>query len=258
LKNSSNVQLSLTNLDHSRFTISIRCRLQALVAEYKSTPTDELDKDIDNHRSKIADRLRKWRKDQQTIMPGVADYILRDKSDHIENEPLFLPSYFTADVRREINATELGEEEGQLREGAAFDALGDTRNAVKVRMTLNKDKAKSRRGVAQNTRMRRLVTNAEKERDLYIRRYNDHRRAMINLGVVDENDKDLAFPPLEVKDTLLKSTKGIRQLGDSRRVDGSIWAFPKHDKDPGPSTSVPEIGTQMSPRRKGILQLELC
>jgi hypothetical protein len=197
-------------------------------------------------------------------MPKVADYILADKAGHIECERLFLPSCLPTNDRQLINAIELGVEEGKLREGAAFDALRATQTAVKHLVTLQNHKTKHSRGQAQNTRSRRFIADAEARRNLHIKEYNDHRTAMIALGIIEENGTNSQFPLLEIKDTFMKSTYESRQLGDSRRIDGRLWSFPKCDMLPSQgNVSIVngsnnlqcegEVGTQMCRRKKGMI-----
>jgi hypothetical protein len=47
--------------------------------------------------------------------------------------------------------------------------------------------------------------------------------AMIALGMLNENDPQLSFPPLSLKDTFMKSTQHGCGLGDSHRTDGMLW-----------------------------------
>jgi hypothetical protein len=83
-----------------------------------------------------------------------------------------------------------------------------------------------------------FIADAEARCNLHINTYNEHRRAMISLGLVDEHDSNSQFPPLEIKDTFMKSTVQKRQLGDSRRTDGMLWSFPAQNTLPT-STATP-------------------
>jgi hypothetical protein len=113
-----------------------RRKLQATVAEHKENPLDSLKREIVSRRTKLQLRIIKWREDQKLLMPKVADNILGEAACDVEDERLFLPSCLDATARLEADATELGVEEGKLREGAAFDALRATQTAVKALKTL--------------------------------------------------------------------------------------------------------------------------
>jgi hypothetical protein len=172
-------------------------------------------------------------------MPNVADRLLCEAPCNIEVEKLFLPSCLDGTGRLEVGAIELGIEEGKLREGAAFDALRATQTAVKALKNLQDHKAKNSRGQAQNTRSVKLIADTEARRNIHISAYNNHRRAMISLSMIGENELNSPFPGLEVKDTFMKSTVQRRQLGDSRRMDGILWTFPAHNTMPRPTNVCP-------------------
>jgi hypothetical protein len=216
-----------------------RRNLRAVVVENKENPLDSLERDIRSRRTKLQQRIIKWRMDQKVLMPKVADHILHEAACNVEVEKLFLPSCHLAPTRQEVGAIELGMEEGKLREGAAFDALRTTQTAVKTLKTLQDFKAKNSRGQAANTRSGKLIADVEAQRNLHVSGYNDHQRAMISLGMIEENDMN-SFPRLEIKDMFMKSTLQSHQLGDSRHSDGKLWSFPAKNAIVSTSMAIPD------------------
>jgi hypothetical protein len=203
-----------------------RRKLLATVKEHEKYPCDTLVKEIRSRRSKLQLRIMKWRANQLILTPDIGNLILSEESCEIETERLFLPSDMDTVIRREVGAMELGIEEGKLRQGAAFDSLQATQNAVKTIKLLRDHKAKNCRGQAENTRSGKRIADVEARRDLHIQAYNAHRQAIVTLGTLGDNDMNFAFPFLEVKDTFMKSTFHKRQVGDSRRPDGALWSMP--------------------------------
>jgi hypothetical protein len=210
------------------------------VAAHRKNPLESLEKEIGSRRAKLQLRITHWRAEQKLIMPNVANHILEADPCDVELENLFLPSCLDTHARLQAEVTDLGIEEGKLREGAVFDALHMTQTAVKTISTLQGNKAKNSRGQAQNTRSVKTIGDVEACRNLHIDSYNAHRMAMISLGIINADDPKSPFPPLQLKDTFMKSTTQRRQLGDSRRTDGILWSFPTTNNIP-PSNGVPPI-----------------
>ncbi|KAJ7743519.1 hypothetical protein DFH07DRAFT_777435, partial [Mycena maculata] len=118
-----------------------------------------------------------------------------------------------------------------LREGAAYDALASVKVVAKALVTLRDRKRKNDSGVYKNTISQKQINDTERRRDLHIAHYMAARQALMNLDQGNASQ----FPPLEVKDTFLKSRSLRRQLGDSRITDGTVWA--QAGISAGPSTA---------------------
>ncbi len=74
---------------------------------------------------------------------------------------------------------------------------------------------------ANNTRATATETEVSFKLDLAIRDYNDLRQILLKLGVSDE---DPVYRPLTLDDTFRKPTMSNRNLGDTYRNDGPLWA----------------------------------
>ncbi|KAF8074505.1 hypothetical protein FPV67DRAFT_1725303 [Lyophyllum atratum] len=205
----------------------IQLELRALVKQNKEHTLESTRTDISTGREKLSSRISKWRSLQKSVMAPIGDRVLAQSvskafADTPECEILFLPSDFTAEERVTFNLTELAQSEYQLREGAAFDALRSVRNIVKTLGTIGHEKKTQDYGQMRNTRSNNQILATKARLDAAISHYNKTRVAMILLGL---DEKDLMFPPLELKDTFRQSTLAKRQVGDSRRSDGPIWTM---------------------------------
>lgn len=167
----------------------------------------------------------------------VGDHVMQQKRTEIEHEILFLPSDFDATMQRDLGVFALGAEEGKLREGEAFDALESTRNACKGIVAMRDRHVKHDKGVGDNTRASKMLKSSEQLRDSHIATYNHSRRAMIRLGLL--NDDDPQFPVLTVADTRMKSRQRKRAVGDSRRTDGVLFTI--GNSKPAVVTSSPTV-----------------
>ena len=156
-------------------------------------------------------------------MPKAGDAVARQQSCEVEHEKLFLPSDFQHEDQQTIEAIALGVEEAKLREGEAYDALRAIQSAVKTLTAIQDRKRKNARGQAENTKSGYYIRDAQSRRDHHMETYTSARRALISLGIIDDNDPESPFPPLTIEDTFMKSRQRGRGLGDSRRTDGKLW-----------------------------------
>jgi hypothetical protein len=194
-----------------------------VIKEEKEYHLASQQKEVDNRRQKLRLRIAKWRVTQRILMPKVGDILARQSACDIELERLYLPSDLLSADRHTVEATVLGAEEAKLREGEAFDAIRAIQNAVKSISALRGRKQKNARGQGENTRAGGYIRDAESRRNFHIQTYAAARTAMISLGSFDENESPSPFPPLALEDTFIKSREASRCLGDSRRMDGSIF-----------------------------------
>ncbi|KAJ7124151.1 hypothetical protein C8R44DRAFT_530114, partial [Mycena epipterygia] len=137
-------------------------------------------------------------------------------------EMLGLPSDFSAEDRDTLNIATFVRQESELRQGAAFDSLASVKIVAKALVSLRDRKRKNDSGVYKNTMSQKQINDTERRRDLHIANYMAARKALMALGEADGSVAD--FPQLTVEDTIMKSRTLRRQLGDSGRVDGPLWA----------------------------------
>lgn len=200
-----------------------RRQIRATVARQKVHELASQQTEIDKRRKKLIERLRKWRKTQFELMPLLGDKVESQKRCATEDQVLYLPSDLDAATRRQLAVFDFGVEEGKLREGEAFDALYSTRHWCKAIVAMMDQHIKQDNGVAARTRAALMLQDSERVRDAHMATYNHARRAMIQLGVLNEGDS--GFPHLALADTRMKSRQRKRAPGDSRRTDGVVFAI---------------------------------
>lgn len=198
-----------------------RLRLRKLVARNKNHFRQALSKEIETLRDSIENSVAQWRKLQMALIPSMQAHLNKQAGCPVEKELLGLPSQLSVAERLELKLSALENEEANLREGAIVDALTSVKLVVQSCLSLKDRKKKNSSGVYKNTISQKQIVDAERRRDLHIAKYMAAREALISLGRADGVDD---YPPLEVKDTALKSRSLRRQLGDSQITEGAVWA----------------------------------
>lgn len=138
-----------------------------------------------------------------------------------EQEVLFLPSDFAENDRLLLGLVEIAEDQRKLAEGAANDAILRVQKLAKVLSNTRTAKRTEGSGQAHQTRATATETEVVFRLDLAIRDYNDLRQLLRTLGLPDS---DLVYRPLTLEDTYRKPTALNRNLGDTYRNDGPLWA----------------------------------
>lgn len=197
----------------------------------------------------ISQRLEKWRILQSNHTPEIHETISSQNPAEVENELLFLPSYFTERKRNELSLTTLASEEKQLREGHCYECILQLRHLMKILSSIYGQKKKEIRGQKANTRARLKLDTIEAARDQILAVYNLSRHALWALG---NNDEDLRkrFPILTLADLYRKSTVQKRILGDTYRPDGLIWellGLSSGSSQSSASASVQPLASKPSP-----------
>lgn len=141
----------------------------------------------------------------------------------LQHECLFLPSHFSKAERDCLGLTALSEEEAQLREGQATDAILQLRLIIKTLSAMQGRKKKNVRGQKESTRAYGKIHTIGTARDRVLMIYTECRLALKSLGRLDDPISLDRFPPLTNEDLYRKSTMDKRQLGDSNRADGRLW-----------------------------------
>ncbi|KAJ7449748.1 hypothetical protein B0H11DRAFT_1743513, partial [Mycena galericulata] len=198
-------------------------KTKKLVAHCKNHFSMALKNEIDEMREEIEKAIVQWRKEQKALKPWIEDRLNQEKACAVENELLGLPSDFDEEERQVLGIQAFVRQESDLREGAAFDSLAIVKLVAKAFRSMRDRKRKNDTGVYKNTMSQKQLNDTERRRDLHIADYMAARTALIKLDERDGAVKD-QFPPLTVEDTLMKSRTLRRQLGDSGKVDGPIWA----------------------------------
>ena len=179
--------------------------------------------DIAMTQSDIVQRLDKWRDLQAIFMPSIRSIVQAlQNSPGVENEELFLPSYFSNSDIVNYTLTTLADEELNLRDGQAYECILQLRRVMKTISAMRSLKRKDMRGQRHNTRANKQRDSLEVTRDHLLMIYRRARQALLSLTKDGQNTGE-CFPPLTIKDLYRKSTMDKRQLGDTHRTDGLLW-----------------------------------
>lgn len=186
--------------------------------------------------------LERWREMQQSIMPGVDfpdangnevdDAALADDGDDDddddeatagspEDEPLALPSEFSASERRDMGLEALAVFERRIRVGHAYDLLDAVKQSVNHQGAFLLDKRRHARGQKDNTRSQQQVSDAAARTRSLAKLYNYNRDRLLALSEGEPSD---VLKRINLKDDLKsKNWRAPRQQGDSREERAWIW-----------------------------------
>lgn len=194
-----------------------------MVAREKAEALTHLSADIQKARQRLRLDLKKWRSEQQLVMPLVMD-VVADLPFHAhpEHDKLCLPSDFTSDEQSRYLLEDIVMQELALREGEAHDALESLRQATKYLTSLRGDKAKHAKGQTMNLRAGSQVREAEAKQRKHMEKYSEARRRMLKLGKTEDGLKE-SFPVLLPTDVYMKDATDKKKVGDGRITEGWIW-----------------------------------
>ncbi|KAJ3772331.1 hypothetical protein FB446DRAFT_643696 [Lentinula raphanica] len=202
----------------------LRSRIQRIAQTCSENPTKELRA----RRTKLADRILKWRKLQRQYMPSIGP---GQTLEDAENESLLLPSDFTASERLQHGLVGLGTKQAQLLEIALGELIHVLQTTVKTLSAAYERKHKHASGQDANTRANGELRTIETKRNNLISDYNMFRQNLHDLDSLD-NTK---WPSLNVHDTFRKPTEIRRAPGDSRKRDGALWQLSSTGRSTVPS-----------------------
>jgi hypothetical protein len=191
-------------------------------AEHKERPHLATKKAIMLAKADIIERLSKWRTLQAIHMPDISQLLLATQPSEIEDEHLFLPSYFSEQDRIRYSLTHLAHEEMQLRQGQASECILQLRWIVKTLSVMHGQKIKNELGQKRNMRANYKLHSVELTRNRMLEVYNTSHHALRTLGY-NPDDLNDQFPLLTLSDLYRKSTVMKRQRGDTYHSDGRLW-----------------------------------
>ncbi len=184
------------------------------------------DAELDKERLQLRRKIEKLRAIQKDCTPQIASYVFDQHhntklEDLPEQEVLSLPSDFSENDRLTLGLVEMAEDQRKLAEGAANDAILRVQKLAKVLSNARLAKKADGSGQAYQTRATATETEIAFKLDLAIKDYNDLRELLMKLGLTDD---DSVYRPLSLTDTYRKPTATNRNLGDTYRNDGPLWA----------------------------------
>jgi hypothetical protein len=232
-----------------------RVLVQLLVRKDNKHPLASTKEDIKMGRSELTNRLERWR-DLQAVHMGSLTPSHTDQSPcDVEQEILFLPSYFSDCERKSLSLESLAVDESTMREENGMECILQLRRVTRIISGMHFHRRTNIRGQKEGTRSRSPISAAEFDRDNLLILYARTREALFSLN----SENAGRFPPLTLDDLYLKPVEGAREIGETyRRADGPIWkmgASSRAGGDPellNPSGSSHLAESHPNPLRDGI------
>ncbi|KAJ3777023.1 hypothetical protein FB446DRAFT_784650 [Lentinula raphanica] len=194
-------------------------QLQLRIQRIARTCLDNPSKELRIRRTKLSNRISRWRKLQDQYMPSIGPHSHGQEQEDTENESLLLPSDFTASERRQHGLVGLANKQVQMLEIALGELIQALQTTVKTLSAAYERKHKHASGQDANTRANNELRTIENKRSNLISDYAMFRQ---NLQALDSLD-NTKWPSLGIQDTFRKPTETRRAPGDSRRRDGALW-----------------------------------
>ncbi|KAH9924500.1 uncharacterized protein B0H18DRAFT_877822 [Fomitopsis serialis] len=158
-----------------------------------------------------------------------------------EDEPLALPSDFSAAERNTLGLEAQAVFERRVRHGRAYDLLAAVKESINHQGAFLEDKQKHARGQKDNTRSQKQVSNATARTRMLAGLYNYNRDRLIALS--DGIAEDVLQAINMETDLKSKNWRKPRQQGDSREERAWIWT---HGNSKASGSSIPIASTNNS------------
>lgn len=175
---------------------------------------------VSKARSKLRRDLQQWRAFQLARYSQLHDHITLVDSSTPEIQSLKLPSSFTSAQRATLGLDDLAAIEYDLREGQAYDALQDFREAIKTFNYNLAFKKTNIHGQRANTRAQSFLRSLAGDKVSAADKYRRARTALLSLGLRED---DKVFQPLYDNQLWMKNVNEPRKLGEKAVVDPWIW-----------------------------------
>lgn len=168
--------------------------------------------------------ILKWRAHLYDVCPGLQTYLDESKvADAVEDVQLCLPSDFKTEDRLKYALEHQAATELQLRQGEAFDIIGNLRTALRL-MAQHNHKAKKHGGIrSTKTRTGKAYSEARKLKLFWKSEYETVYAAMLCLGLSDQSDtfRTLTEDDLYRPDNLEPAEFCAKEIGWIWTVSGS-------------------------------------
>ncbi|KAJ7208874.1 hypothetical protein GGX14DRAFT_365133 [Mycena pura] len=215
----------------------LQLKTRAYVKMHTKHPLQSTWDEVADLRDTLNDELQEFRARQIALFPAWD----LSKVDVVEPEKstVQLPSRLLQEHSPLAGSLEsaLVSQEVQLRIGQANSQILTVQDATVTLSVVKGTRSYDYRGQGGNTRAQHKKEFAQMLRDLEIEIYNHARQALVTL----EPDAAAPFPVMTVADTVRKETHVFRMRGDSRFVDGSVWALGSGGPERGTGSMMEDI-----------------
>jgi hypothetical protein len=146
-----------------------------------------------------------------------------DAYKDVANAVIYLPSTLLPSQIKRDNLGHLLQQEVDLRVAHLHGLRSAIRGAVKAVNSAEQGKASTARGQRPNTKANDQIRALDHLKASLVHSHNEAFDRLVQIGQRMGEKYQHGFQRLEEKDLRRKWTLGGRQLGDSRRSDGSLW-----------------------------------
>jgi hypothetical protein len=167
-------------------------------------------------------RIEEWTESGETFLP-VPEKLAGDTYKDVATALIYLPSNLLPSEIKKDNLGHLLQQEVDLRVAYLHGLRSGIRGAVKAVNSAEKSKASTAKGQRPNTKANDQIRTLDRLRDSLVNTHNEAFDRLVQIGKRMGKDYHHGFQHLEAKDLCRKWTMGGRQVGDSRRCDGSLW-----------------------------------
>lgn len=183
-----------------------------------------LSDDIPVSASSLRHDILKWRAHLYDICPGLQSYLDEEEvADAVEDIRLRLPSDFKTEDRLKYALEHHAATELKLRQGEAFDVIGNLRTALRL-MAQHNHKAKKHGGIrSTKTRTGKAYSEARKMKLFWKSEYDTVYSAMLCLGLQSSADtfRQLTEEDMYRPDNLEPAEFCAKEIGWIWTVSGS-------------------------------------
>jgi small-conductance mechanosensitive channel len=204
---------------------------------YKILFDDSRHRATQGTRKKLLARIEEWVEGAEKFVQ-VPEDIARQIYKDVTSATIYLPSQLDRSQIKVENLSPLLQQEVEFQIAQLHGLRSQLRGAVKAVNAAEQTKASTARGQRPNTKANAQIRALDHCRDPLL---NSHNKALNRLQEISKKmneDYNEGFTELREQDLHRKWTMGGRQVGDSRRTDGSLWTGAgRADISAGPSSA---------------------
>jgi hypothetical protein len=171
---------------------------------------------------KLLGWMEDWTEAGEKFLPP-PDHLVSGTYKDITNAVIYLPSDLLPSQIKKENLGHLLQQEVDLRVAQLHGFRSAIRGAVKAVNSAEQSKASTARGQRPNTKANDQIRTLDHLKASLVNSHNEAFKRLVQIGKRMGEKYHNGFQLLEEKDLRRKWTLGGRQLGDSRRSDGSLW-----------------------------------
>jgi hypothetical protein len=173
-------------------------------------------------RKKLLAWIEEWVEGAEMFM-RIPENIACQVYEDVASAAIYLPSQLDYSKIKAENLSVLLQQEVEFCVAQLHSLHSQLRGAVKAVNAAEQTKASTARGQRPNTKANTQIRTLDHCRDSLLNLHNLALKKLTQIGKKMNEDYHEGFKELKEEDLRRKWTMGGRQVGDSRRTDGSLW-----------------------------------